>query len=149
MSGTAVLGNINNSLKIYKYRFANISVKMYAHDCTLLDGTIKPKSEKAAGREKDDRPHVVNGQVLCNAQVVEIYKHKLRLLEPNSFESCLQTAESRIKGQSVPVAEIFGVSPKTVRDIWNRRTWAYATHHLWAQEAGGTASSFRLLPKPV
>ena len=91
--------------------------------------------------DKDQRLDVVNGQVLCAAQVVEIYKHKLCLLEPNSFESCLQTAESRIKGQSGRIAGMFGVSPKTVRDIWNHRTWAYATHHLWAQEEGGTASS--------
>lgn len=25
----------------------------------------------------------------------------------------------------------FGVSPKTVRDIWNRRSWAPETRHLW------------------
>ena len=75
-----------------------------------------------------------HGQVLSSPQVIEIYKHKLRLLRPSTFESCLQSAESRIKGQSVPVASLFGVSPKTVRDIWNRRTWAHATNFLWDHE---------------
>ena len=83
---------------------------------------------------KDECADSTTGQVLSSPQVIEIYKHKLRLLRPSTFESCLQSAESRIKGQSVPVANLFGVSPKTVRDIWNRRTWAYATNFLWAQE---------------
>jgi hypothetical protein len=26
---------------------------------------------------------------------------------------------------------MFNVSPKTIRDIWNRRTWATETRHLW------------------
>ena len=84
------------------------------------------------------------GQVLCAAQAVEIYRCKLRLLQPNSFESCLQQAESRIKGKSVPVAGMFKVSPKTVRDIWNRRTWACTTRFLWAQEDDQASS----LPGP-
>ena len=96
----------------------------------------------------EEHSHNVNGQVLCAAQVVEIYKHKLRLQKPNSFQSCLQTAESRIKGQSVPVAGMFGVSPKTVRDIWNRRTWAYATHHLWTQEDGSTGTALKACISP-
>ena len=46
-----------------------------------------------------------------------------------------------MKGQSVPVAQRFGVSPKTVRDIWNRRTWAHTTVHLWQEEeSSGIAS---------
>ena len=74
------------------------------------------------------------GLVLSATQAIEIYKCKLSYRHPNSFESCLRTTEARIKGQSVPVAERFGVSPKTVRDIWNRRTWAYTTSHLWHEE---------------
>lgn len=29
------------------------------------------------------------------------------------------------------LAEQFNVSPKAIRDIWNRRTWAPETRHLW------------------
>ena len=38
------------------------------------------------------------------------------------------------RGQSEPVSKLFGVSSRTVRDIWNRRTWVFATKHLWACE---------------
>ena len=40
------------------------------------------------------------------------------------------------------VAERFGVSPKTVRDIWNRRSWAPETRHLWAP------GEFAAAPRP-
>jgi hypothetical protein len=32
------------------------------------------------------------------------------------------------------IAPKFGVSPKTVRDIWRGRTWLHATQHLWTDE---------------
>ncbi len=38
------------------------------------------------------------------------------------------------RGRSGPISKLFGVSARTVRDIWNRKTWAYATKHLWACE---------------
>jgi len=31
------------------------------------------------------------------------------------------------------IAPQFGVTPKTVRDIWNGRTWASVTKHLWSK----------------
>ena len=51
---------------------------------------------------------------LCAAQAVEIYRCKMRLLQPNTSVSCLQPAESRIKGKSAQVAGMFGVSSKTL-----------------------------------
>lgn len=33
---------------------------------------------------------------------------------------------------SMDVADAFRISPKTVRDIWNKRTWVKQTRHLWA-----------------
>uniref|UniRef100_A0A7S0M491 Uncharacterized protein n=1 Tax=Cryptomonas curvata TaxID=233186 RepID=A0A7S0M491_9CRYP len=42
--------------------------------------------------------------------------------------------ELAMKGQSAPLAKRYGVSPKTIRDIWNRRTWAYVTIQLWCLE---------------
>eukprot|EP00291_Cryptomonas_curvata_P018827 CAMPEP_0172167308 /NCGR_PEP_ID=MMETSP1050-20130122/9498_1 /TAXON_ID=233186 /ORGANISM="Cryptomonas curvata, Strain CCAP979/52" /LENGTH=314 /DNA_ID=CAMNT_0012838081 /DNA_START=95 /DNA_END=1035 /DNA_ORIENTATION=- len=32
------------------------------------------------------------------------------------------------------IAPKFGVSPKTIRDIWRGRTWIHATEHLWTDE---------------
>jgi hypothetical protein len=34
---------------------------------------------------------------------------------------------------SVFVANLFDVSPKTIRDIWNHRTWQKETRHLWSE----------------
>ena len=36
-------------------------------------------------------------------------------------------------GRSALMAKKYGVSPKTIRDIWNRRTWQNETRHLWAK----------------
>ncbi|EKX44357.1 hypothetical protein GUITHDRAFT_109806 [Guillardia theta CCMP2712] len=39
---------------------------------------------------------------------------------------------------SVALGRRYGITPKAVRDIWNRRTWARATCHLWKDKAGQT-----------
>lgn len=36
-------------------------------------------------------------------------------------------------GTSDVVGEMYGIAPKTVRDIWNRRTWVRATKPVWSQ----------------
>jgi hypothetical protein len=37
-----------------------------------------------------------------------------------------------VAGKSSMVAEMYGVSPKTIRDIWNRKTWAQVNLPLHA-----------------
>ena len=32
------------------------------------------------------------------------------------------------------MSRIYGVSPKAVRDIWNKRTWRHATRSLWTED---------------
>ena len=64
--------------------------------------------------------------ILTPQLAVEIYLHKLELenpKEPNSFSD----AASLLKGHSVPVSKKYNVSAKTIRDIWNRRTWTFVT----------------------
>ena len=39
-----------------------------------------------------------------------------------------------LRGQSQAVSKRFGVSSRTVRDIWNRRSWACETKQLWSRE---------------
>jgi hypothetical protein len=46
----------------------------------------------------------------------------------------------RLIGNVAMQAQKYNVSPKTIRDILNRRTWARETRHLWAQ---GEQSSIR------
>ena len=58
--------------------------------------------------------------------VAAIYRIKLYLLQlsTNSYlRACLSTRE-KTYGASADVARWFDVSPKTVRDIWTRRTHA-------------------------
>jgi hypothetical protein len=82
------------------------------------------------------------GAVLSDKQAIEIYRCKLRLRTPDSFKSSLQSVEARSKGQSAQIASRFGVSPKTIRDIWNRRTWVHTTEHMWCEEEDAEASIF-------
>ena len=68
---------------------------------------------------------VRKGTVLTEAQAVEIYSCKLRLLDAS------ERGEVKLRGQSTAVGEKFSISSKTVKDIWQHKTWKYATFHLW------------------
>jgi hypothetical protein len=61
--------------------------------------------------------------ILTEQQAVEICAMKPAV----PITGTLHRGESR----SRIIAERFGVSPKTVRDIWNRKTWVSATMHLF------------------
>jgi hypothetical protein len=67
-----------------------------------------------------------SGVALTEASAQDIYREKLQLEEGG-----VKTSGARIKGPSSEIARLYNVSPKTVRDIWNRVTWKYATSHLW------------------
>ncbi len=71
--------------------------------------------------------------MLDEQQVVDIYMAKLANLaqgRPDAPHNKRQV----IKGQSARVSVLYGVSSRTIRDIWNRQSWAYATWHLWHLE---------------
>ena len=71
-------------------------------------------------------------RVILNSRLAaEIYAEKLALIAPTSFESCLKDFRVTMKGKSAKISSKYGVSAKTIRDIWNRRTWTYATSFLW------------------
>ena len=60
--------------------------------------------------------------LLSAEQAIEIYK----LRRCWKFDS-----NGRFISGATIIAKNFNISPKTVRDIWNRRTWSYETRHLW------------------
>ena len=60
--------------------------------------------------------------ILTQRQAIEIYECKP--------ETIVTSFGRRAASASRLVAEQYGVSPKTVRDIWNRRTWVSATAKL-------------------
>ena len=67
------------------------------------------------------KAHKRHGIVLTKEKALQIYECRPSIAKDNK------------KGQSQPVSLRFDVSPKTVRDIWNRKTWPYATCSLWSQ----------------
>ena len=68
--------------------------------------------------------------VLSAAQVIEIYQHRRKTpTHPQMFPF-----DPSIAGRTTYVARKFKVSPKTIRDIWNRRAWANETRFLWSTD---------------
>ena len=70
--------------------------------------------------------------ILTQWQAAEIYEMKP--------ESGPAVSHRRSASQSRLVAERYGVSSKTVRDIWNKKTWIFATIHLHAASHSHDAS---------
>ncbi len=72
--------------------------------------------------------------MLTEQQAVEIFKFRQACKEryPPPFLGFRQS--SLMRGKSSPLSKFYGVSPRTIRDIWNRRTWAYATIPFWSVE---------------
>ena len=73
--------------------------------------------------------------MLNEQQAVAIYMIKISLGAQNRTNNPNTNTEMQvIKGQSVRVSVMYGVNARTIRDIWNRQSWAYATRHLWYLE---------------
>ncbi len=80
--------------------------------------------------------------VLTPDLAMEIYAHKVSLQTPTDSSPCSCLSTSKVlKGQSTPIAKKYRVSAKTIRDIWNRRTWTFATSSLWRGEVMNSAES--------
>jgi hypothetical protein len=63
--------------------------------------------------------------ILTGEQAVEIYSRKRRRTEEYEDLSFVKSATA--------VALEYRISPKAVRDIWNRRSWTRETRHLWSK----------------
>ena len=74
-----------------------------------------------------------NRVVLNTALATEIYWYKLMLTMPTTFKSSLQGTHFIPRGASRKLAVNYGVSAKTIRDIWNRKSWVKATLELETQ----------------
>ena len=73
--------------------------------------------------------------ILTPQLAIEIYLRKLELLTTTNCASCSEKTRLLLRGQSVPISLQYHVSAKTIRDIWNRRTWMFATSSLWRRES--------------
>jgi hypothetical protein len=65
--------------------------------------------------------------ILDQTKALEIYNFKLRLTRPTCFRDLLLDPKCKLRGASKKLAALYGVNPKTIRDIWNRRSWGHIT----------------------
>lgn len=72
--------------------------------------------------------------MLAKEQVEAIYMIKISTIAEYSRRHKHCAIDAVMRGKSGPLASKYGVSPRTIRDIWNRKTWGYATEHLWSLE---------------
>ena len=70
--------------------------------------------------------------VLFVSQAREIYKFKF--LASTSLSTLDAQGQHEEISYCTLLAAKYGVSSKTIRDIWNRKTWVSATDHLFDQK---------------
>jgi hypothetical protein len=85
--------------------------------------------------------------MLDEQQVVAIYMAKLALRAQCRDDASDANTTKVIKGQSVCFSVVYGVTSRTIRDIWNHQSWAYATSHLW--DVDPQLSAGNLIDKPT
>ena len=78
--------------------------------------------------------------MLSEVEAIEIYRAKIAVQTEiaasypqniKNLRSILRMGSSR---RLIELSEKYGVNPRTIRDLWNRKTWAYATIFLWPEE---------------
>ena len=93
------------------------------------DQSEKPddQSEKPATAPKIFKPASSKRQQLTVVEAAEIFELRPKCATGNSFRRGSMLTCKKI-------APKYGVSPKTIRDIWRGRTWLHATEHLWTEK---------------
>jgi hypothetical protein len=100
----------------------------------VIKSDLEPKSPSGENSsdtskvtEKKFKPASSKRQQLTSLEAAEIFE-----LRPRS-----KTGKALRRGSMLlckTIAPKYGVSPKTIRDIWRGRTWLHATEHLWTEE---------------
>ena len=72
---------------------------------------------------------VTNSKMLTELQAIEIYRTKIMFTSKARSGTILPLRN--FASESIRVGKIYGVSPRTVQNIWNRRSWGYATKQFW------------------
>ena len=90
----------------------------------MMPGVENPYAAFAGMIPRNVKPPSSKRQQLTVEEAAEIYK-----LRPGR-------GEARNGGlvHCRLLAPKYGVTPKTIRDVWSGRTWAEATRHLWTEE---------------
>jgi len=114
----AVLGSpFDPAVLTFKDRAAHSALALSSDD-TASRGGSEPcaSSDSSDSGDKKCRSWKI---MLTAEQAVEIYKQ----MPPDSLH---------VTSKSVIMGKQFGVSAKTIRDIWKRETWVKATRHVWS-----------------
>eukprot|EP00961_Rhodomonas_salina_P205681 2776118-Rhodomonas_salina.1 len=86
-----------------------------------------PASPPRKSLKRHFKPAGSKARQLTAEEAAEVYT-----LRPNSAKGLTLRRGGMIQCKSI--APQFGVTAKTIRDIWHGRTWATATKHLWSEE---------------
>ena len=108
---------------------------------------IKPDIESAGEQSSEEDSSVVHAigagssdggkrLHLTEEQVIEIYN-----LRPQYGRQGRLRRGSMLRCKTI--APRYGVTPKTIRDIWCGRTWPQTTEHLWTDEERAARQSLR------
>ena len=88
---------------------------------------VECPEHQAQINEKKFKPSSSKRQQLTDAEAVEIFKLRPK---PKMGKGLRRGSMLLCK----TLAPKYGVSPKTIRDIWRGRTWLHATESLWTDE---------------
>jgi hypothetical protein len=113
-AASQVYSDRSNTSRESRRMTINISEDRHARESINSASTIRQDRPKTS-------PFLV---ILTTEQARSIYL----LRSASSAEGSLALS---VAGKSSLVAELFGVSPKTIRDVWNRKTWTQVSlNHL-------------------
>lgn len=100
-----------------------------------VEGTVRPS---------DMVEYRSNGRILSRENAIAIFKLRALPNDPEGGEGG-GVAASGGPGRSGAVAKKFGVSPKTVRDVWNKTTWVEGFSLPLPLLAAGTTAPYRMM----
>ena len=72
-------------------------------------------------------------RALADEQAVEIYNRKIAFMQSLDATSRRERTK-QMKDECAALGVRYRVSPKTIMDVWNRKTMVVATSHLWDVE---------------
>jgi hypothetical protein len=70
---------------------------------------------------------------ITQAEALEIYERKLYLMK-TIREEIPRTKAARLRKECILLATQYRVSLRSIREVWNRRTWVVCTSTLWEEE---------------
>jgi hypothetical protein len=124
--GSPVLGRRQTSYQAMSRPIRNESSQTNLKICKSVNSVMI--SEKRRQKSKQDS----DGQKSGSAFLVILTAEQARTIyQLRSVSTAQDSSACSVAGKSSLVSEIFGVSPKTIRDVWNRKTWTQVPFHTW------------------